>query len=48
MYAYKFLIRGARAGESFWTVINADNNYDAKRLAESQYGVGSVLSYNRA
>jgi hypothetical protein len=44
MKKYKLWIRISRT-QSANTIVFAENDYLAKRLGETQYGIGNVLSY---
>jgi hypothetical protein len=46
MYKYRFLIK-VNASQTAHTFVWADNDIDAKLLAEAQYGVGSVLHFTQ-
>ena len=46
MYQYKLWVRINQL-QTANTVVWADNDYAAKMLGESQYGVGNVLGYSR-
>ena len=46
MYAYQVWIR-INPYQTANIVIRASNDYEAKMLAESQYGSGNVLNYTR-
>jgi hypothetical protein len=46
MYKYKIWAR-VTANETIHTVIWASSDYDARAIAESQYGSGNVLNYSR-
>ena len=46
MSTYRVWIR-LNAYETTFVLLVAENDYYAKRLAEAQYGVGSVLGYTR-
>lgn len=45
-YTYKIWVR-INDYQTAETIIKAKNDYDAKMLAEAQYGVGKVLNYTR-
>lgn len=49
MYRYKFLIRRdiSNRFQTFNTHIMADNDYQAKMIAEGMFGIGSVLHFTR-
>lgn len=47
MYKYAIWVR-INEYQTANTFIWANNDYEAKMLAESQYGVGNVLNYTRA
>lgn len=47
MYKYAIWVR-INQYQTANTFIWANNDYEAKMLAESQYGVGNVLNYTRA
>jgi hypothetical protein len=47
MYQYRIWVRIDRY-QTANTVVWADNDFQAKALAESQYGHGNVLGYTRA
>jgi hypothetical protein len=47
MYKYSALIRLSN-GSTAWTFVWASNDLEAKLLAETQYGAGSVISWTRA
>ena len=47
MYRYNIWVR-LNQFQTANTVINADNDWQAKMIAEAQYGVGNVLNYMRA
>ena len=46
MYAYQVWIR-INPYQTANIVIRASNDYEAKMLAEAQYGSGNVLNYTR-
>ena len=46
MYKYKLWVRLNDLQTTF-TIVYAENDYAAKMLGESQYGVGNVLNYTR-
>ena len=46
MYQYQLWVRISQT-QTANTVVYAANDYDAKMLGESQYGVGNVLGYHR-
>ena len=46
MYRYKIWVR-VNEYQTAETIIMANNDYDAKLLAEAQYGQGNVLNYTR-
>jgi hypothetical protein len=46
MYRYQVWIRLNQL-QTANVIINADNDYSAKLIAEAQYGEGSVLNYTR-
>ena len=46
MYRYKIWVK-LNEYQTAETIIMANNDYDAKMLAEAQYGQGMVLSYSR-
>ena len=46
MYKYAIWIR-INALQTANTFVYANNDYEAKMLAEAQYGVGNVLNYTR-
>jgi len=45
-YKYKIWVR-VNEYQTSETIIVAKSDYDAKVLAEAQYGVGNVLNYTR-
>lgn len=45
-YTYKIWVR-INQYQTTETIIKAKTDYDAKMLAEAQYGVGNVLNYTR-
>jgi hypothetical protein len=47
MYRYQVWVR-INSYQTTHTYVWANNDYDAKMLAESQYGAGNVLNYTRA
>ena len=47
MYKYKLWVRLPNGLSTTNTIVYADNDYAAKQLGESQYGVGNVLNYTR-
>lgn len=47
MYRYNIWVR-LNPYQTANTVINADNDWQAKMIAESMYGTGNVLNYMRA
>lgn len=46
MYRYKIWVR-VNEYQTAETIIMANNDLDAKLLAEAQYGQGNVLNYTR-
>lgn len=46
MYTYEVWIR-INAYQTVHVRIQANNDYEAKLIAEAQYGVGNVLNYTR-
>lgn len=44
MHQYRVWIRVSSTQTAF-TIIYADSDWEAKKLAEAQYGVGNVLNY---
>ena len=46
MYKYTVWIR-LNQYQTANVVVNADNDWQAKMIAESQYGSGNVLNYSR-
>ena len=46
MYRYKLWIR-RDSYTTFNTIIMADNDWQAKMVAEGMFGIGNVLSYTR-
>jgi len=46
MYKYKVWVR-INDYQTVETVIYANNDYDAKLVAEASYGQGNVLNYTR-
>ena len=46
MYKYAVWIR-LNQYQTANVVVNADNDWQAKMIAESQYGSGNVLNYSR-
>jgi len=46
MYKYQVWVR-INSLQTAHTIVFANNDYEAKQLAESQYGVGNVLNYTR-
>ena len=46
MYQYQLWVR-VNQTQTMNTVVYADNDYSAKMLGESMYGVGNVLGYHR-
>jgi hypothetical protein len=46
MYRYKVWIR-LNQYQTANVIVNADNDWQAKMIAESQYGQGMVLNYMR-
>lgn len=46
MYQYQLWVR-VNQTQTMNTVVYADNDYSAKTLGESMYGVGNVLGYHR-
>lgn len=46
MYKYQIWVR-INSYQTVHTIIYADNDIDAKMIAEAQYGVGNVLNYTR-
>ena len=46
MYQYTVWIR-LNAYQTANVVVNADNDLQAKMIAETQYGIGNVLNYSR-
>lgn len=46
MYQYRVWIR-LNQTQTAHVVVNADNDLQAKMIAEAQYGAGNVLSYFR-
>jgi hypothetical protein len=46
MYKYQLWVR-INQTQTANTIVFADNDYVAKQLGESQYGVGNVLNYSR-
>lgn len=44
MHKYKLWVR-INQTQTANTIVYADNDYYAKQLGESQYGVGNVLGY---
>lgn len=47
MYKYKIWVR-INSYQTAHTIIWASNDYEAKVLAEAQYGQGNLLNYTRA
>lgn len=47
MYQYNLWIRLPNGLSTTNTIIYADNDYAARQLGESMYGVGNVLNYTR-
>jgi hypothetical protein len=47
MYQYNLWIRLPNGLSTANTIIYADNDYAARQLGESMYGVGNVLNYTR-
>jgi hypothetical protein len=46
MYQYQIWVR-INNYQTANTVVYADNDYQAKMLAEAQYGQGNILNYTR-
>lgn len=46
MNQYKLWVR-INAYQTAYTIVFADNAYNAKQLGEAQYGVGNVLNYTQ-
>jgi len=46
MYKYKVWMRISQT-QTTNTVVWAEGDYQAKKLAEAQYGAGNVLNYTR-
>jgi len=46
MYQYAVWVR-INALQTANTIVYAANDYQARQLAEAQYGVGNVLNYSR-
>ena len=46
MYKYQIWVR-INSYQTAHTYVWASNDYEAKLLAEAQYGTGSVLNYTR-
>jgi hypothetical protein len=47
MYKYTIWVR-INSSQTAHTIVWASNDYEAKLLAEAQYGQGNVLNYTRA
>lgn len=46
MYQYKVWVR-LNSYQTAHVTVNADNDWQAKLIAEAQYGQGMVLNYSR-
>ena len=47
MYKYKVWVNLPKENRTIHTIIWADHDYDAKLIAEAQFGVGNVWGYSR-
>ena len=47
MYTYDVLVKFNNGQQTMRVRVQADNDYNAKIIAESQYGYGNVLTYTR-
>jgi hypothetical protein len=46
VYRYKLWVR-INEYQTAYTILYADNDYEAKMLGEAQYGVGNILNYTK-